>query len=83
MVTHCNLGMEVLFHTTQDMKDLYFHFMKPRGMLDYICYFLNEFEYEEGIRLDITGIYPYTIVEKYIRLENQLKILGKIQALRG
>ena len=81
MISHHNLGLDVLLHTTQDMKDLYYHWMKPKGMMDYVIYILNELEFEESIRLDVIGIYPHTIVEKYIRIENQLSILGRIKSL--
>ena len=57
--------------------------MKPRGLLDYVAYILNEFEFEEGVRIDMIGIYPHTIVAKYIRLENQLNLLGQIKSLAG
>ena len=82
MLSHDNLGLDVLLHTTQDMKDLYYQWMRPRGMMDYIAYILNDLEFEDGIRLDITGIYPHTIVTKFIRLENQLNLLGQIRAFR-
>jgi hypothetical protein len=81
MIVSCNLGMIVLLHTTQEMKDFVYRFAKPRGLLDYIDYILNESEFEESIRLDTIGIYPHTIVEKYIRIENQLGILGRIKSL--
>lgn len=83
MICHDHLGMECLVHTTQEMKDLYFHFMRPRGMLDYITYILDEFEFEDGVRLDTIGIYPNTIVTKYIRIENQIWLLGQIKSLSG
>lgn len=82
MMSSYNLDMDVLLHTTQDMKDLYYQWMRPRGMMDYVTYILNELEFEDGIRLDITGIYPHTIVTKFIRLENQLNLLGQIQAFK-
>lgn len=81
MLAHENLEMECLLHTTQEMKDIFYHWMKPRGMMDYVVYILHELEFEEGIRLDTIGIYPYTIVTKYVRLENQIELLGKIKSL--
>ena len=81
LFVHYDLGADILLHSTQEMKDLYFHFMKRTGLFDYFSYILNEFEFEEGIRLDPIGIYPYTIITKYVRLENQIEILGKIKSL--
>ena len=81
MISHVNMELSILLHTTQEMKDLYYHWMKPRGLMDYISYILNEQEWEDGIRVDIVGIYPNTIVVKYIRLENQLYLIGRIKSL--
>lgn len=81
MMAHDNLSMDVLLHTTQDMKDIYFGWMKPKGMLDYIEYLLNEMENEDGIRLDIAHNFPRTIVVEAITLDNQLNILGQLRWL--
>lgn len=83
MVCHYEYDMDVLFHTTQDMKDLYYHWMKPRGLMDYVSYILNELEFEDGVRLDTTGIYPQTIVTTALRLENQHYILQAIRNIAG
>lgn len=83
MFAHDNLDLEVLLHTTQEMKDTYYHWMKPRGLMDYVSYILNEFEWENGIRIDVVKFYPDTIVVNWIRLENQLSLLGRIKAFTG
>lgn len=83
MVCHHHLSMECLLHTSQEMKDMYYHWLKPRGMMDFIDYIITEEEWEEGIRLDVIGIYPNSIVVKSIRIENQLNILGQIKSLTG
>lgn len=83
MIAHYDLDMNILLHTTQEMKDLYYHFMKPRGLMDYIDYILNEWEYEDGLRIDVMNLYPHCIVVKAIRLENQLSLLGQIKSLAG
>jgi hypothetical protein len=83
MLCHDKMNMEVLLHTTQDMKDIFYHWMKPRGMMDYIKYIINEREWEEGVRIDVTGIYPNTIVVNWIRIENQMALLGQIRSLAG
>lgn len=83
MICHNNMNMECLFHTTQNMKDLFFHWMKPKGMMDFICYIMNETEWQDGIRVDTERFYPNTIVEKWIRLENQLSLIGKIKSYKS
>jgi hypothetical protein len=82
MLCHDKLSMDTILHTTQDMKDLYYHWMKTFGMMDYIFDIIIEREWQEGIRIDIVGFYPDTIVTKAIRLENQLSLLGRIQCFR-
>jgi hypothetical protein len=81
MIAHCNLHLPVLLHTTQSMKDMYYHFMKPRGLLDFVEDLINETENEDGIRLDVIATYPRTIITKSIRFENQINILGQIKWL--
>jgi hypothetical protein len=83
MISHYDCDMDILLHTTQDMKDLYYHWMKPRGMMDYVAYILNELEFEDGVRLDTIGIYPQTIVTQSLRLENQHYLLNQIRSLAG
>lgn len=83
MISHDNLEMDVLFHTTQEMKDVFYHWMKPRGLMDYIDYILNELEWENGVRIDVVNYYPRTIVVKSIRFENQVSLLGNIKSLAG
>lgn len=81
MMAHYDLNMKVLIHTTQEMKDMYYHWMKPRGLMDYVNYMITEFEWEDGIRIDNAKIYPQTIVVSAIRFENQLGIIGRIKSL--
>ena len=81
MKCHSDMTMDILLHTTQEMKDIYYHWMKPRGLMDYIADILNEMEYEDSIRVDTIGIYPQTIVTKALRLENQIYILNQVRSL--
>ena len=83
MMVHENLKMDILLNTTHEMKDIVYKFSKPMGLMDYIDYILDEREYEDGIRIDTLRILPKTIVVKYIRLENQLSLLGKIKSMAG
>ena len=81
MMAHYDLNMDVLLQTTQEMKDLYYHWMKPKGLMDFIEYLLNEKETEDGVRIDVKASYPNTIVVQSIRLENQIFLLGKVKWL--
>jgi len=81
MMSHLDFHMEILFHTTQELKDLYFQWLKLRGLMDYIDYILTEQEWEDGVRIDNIKVYPRTVVTKFIRLENQLIILNQVKSL--
>lgn len=80
MLTHYDFHMDNLLLTTQEMKDLYYHWMKARGLMDYIDYIIDEKEEERGIKVNVVAG-PDTIVVKYIRLENQMSLLRKIKSL--
>jgi hypothetical protein len=83
MICSENFGMDILLHTQQDMKDIYYHWMKPRGMMDYVKDILTELEWVESIRLDVINIYPNSIQIKAITVENQMIILQQIKSLSG
>jgi hypothetical protein len=83
MISHDALHMQVLVHTTQDMKDFYYHWMKPRGLMDYVSYILNEQEWETGLRVDVERYYPDTLITKAITLDNQIALLGMIKCFSG
>lgn len=85
MLSHDELGMTVLLHTTQEMKDLFYKWMKPRGLMDYVDDILNENERETGVRMDTHVIvgYTYCILTKALRFENQLQLLGQLKSIVG
>ena len=96
MIVHENLDMNVFVHTTPDMKDLYYQFMKPRGLLDYVDYIIAGTEFESGIWISSSGMVrrgermvmigtwaPVDIIVKCISFENQVGLLGRIKSLSG
>ena len=83
MISAYDLHLDIVFQTTQEMKDFYYKWMKPKGLMDYVKDILNEREFERGIHLDTVGKYPMTVVVKYVRYENQLLVLGEIKTIAG
>jgi hypothetical protein len=81
MFANHSFNLNVLFHTTQDLKDIYYNWMKPKGLLDYISYILTEHENENGIRLETSYTRSPSIIVNSIRLDNQLSIIGCIKTL--
>lgn len=84
-LTQCvktQLHMNILLLTEQEMKDLYFHYLREKGLFDYIDYILTPEEKEFGIRLDNNYDIPPTVKVDFIRLENQIKIFNTIRDFR-
>ncbi len=75
-------NFNVLVESPKDMIDSYFHYMKKRGIFDYIDDILPRPCYEDGIRLDTELNFPRTIVIKKIGFENIYNILGQIGVIR-
>jgi hypothetical protein len=55
-VAKCELLMTVLIEAKEDEKDMYWKFMRPRGMMDYVNYIITPEEKENGFRIDLSEI---------------------------
>jgi len=55
-VAKCELFMTVLLEVKEDEKDMYWKFMRPRGMMDYISYIITQEEKESGFRMSLSEI---------------------------
>lgn len=78
-----HLTMDVLVETEKSMKDLYYEYLRRKGLLDYTDQLVTPEEREEGVRLDVELNYPKTIKLNYIRFDNVRGLLGQIEFLRG
>ena len=81
MASKCDLGLDVLIECEQGLKDAYFRFLKPRGMLDYVDYLITPQENEDGIRLDTELNYSRTVVVNRIIIENSFIIIKQIETI--
>tara|TARA_R100000234_G_scaffold79571_1_gene49815 strand:- start:1459 stop:1692 length:234 start_codon:yes stop_codon:yes gene_type:complete len=71
--------MSVLLECESDMKDIYWEFMRKRGMFDFISDIVIPLE-ESGLGLDIkVRSQRSTIITKFIRFENQEDLIEKIE----
>ena len=69
----------ILLECEQGTEDMYWHFMLKRGMFDFISDIVVPLE-EKGVSLDIRiRQQRATILTKYIRLENQVEIIGQMK----
>lgn len=75
------LKMDVLIETERVMRDLYFKFLKDKGMYDYVSDLTFPEEKEDGIRIDDKLTYPKTILVKRITFENVVNLLGQVKSL--
>ena len=72
-------GMNILLECEAGMKDIYWEFMRKRGMFDFISDIILPFE-ERGLRLDTqVRNQQATVVTKYIRAENQIELIDSIK----
>ena len=71
--------MDVLLECEPGTEDLYWKFLNQRGMFDFVSDIINPFE-ERGLSLDTkVRRQRATIITKYIRIENQSKIIESIK----
>tara|TARA_R110002020_G_scaffold10978_1_gene41930 strand:- start:607 stop:834 length:228 start_codon:yes stop_codon:yes gene_type:complete len=71
--------MDILLECEEGTEDLYWKFLRPRGMFDFVSDIIFPLK-EKGLRLD-TEIRAQraTIITEYIRLENQMHIINSIK----
>ena len=78
MEAKSGLNLPVLIEVEQDMKDLYYSYMKKLGLMDFVDQYVTPEESEEGIRIATELKYPMTIRTKNIRFDNTLLICPSI-----
>ena len=79
MESKYTLRMDVLIEASQDLKDYYFYFLRPRGMIDFVEDFITPLERVDGIRIDTELNYPKTVVAQKITIFNYRDIFSKVQ----
>ena len=69
----------VLLECERGTEDMYWQFMRSRGMFDFISDIIEPLQ-ERGVSLDTTiRQQRATILTKYIRLENQIEIISQMK----
>lgn len=72
-------GANVLLECEQGTEDMYWQFMRSRGMFDFISDIVWPLQ-EKGISLDIKiRRQRATILTKYVRFENQVEIVKQMK----
>ena len=76
-----NLHSDVLIESPIDMIDLNYHYMRSKGIFDYVDDIQPLFVKEDGIRLDVEPNFPKSVIVKAITFQNVRNILGQIKNL--
>lgn len=76
------IELDNLIEIEQTYKDIYYNYMKQKGLMDFVCQIITPPEKENGIRIDYEYNYSYTIKTDRIIFSNILNILGQITQLR-
>ncbi len=82
LTLYCNVFLKDDVVIESEDADIYYHWIKPRGGMDFIEDFVRPGA-ENGIHLDIEHNFPQTIVTDRIAPENVHQLIRMIQAARG
>lgn len=81
LVTRSELSTSNLIEAEQEVKDIYYKYLKSKGLFDFVDQIITPQENEFGIRLDTELNYPLTIRAKSITCVNCVNLLGQIKHL--
>ena len=70
--------MDVLLESDEELKDIYWRFMRSRGMFDYFADIVTPKENERGVRIDAAINKPLTFVAKSITVYNERLLIKKL-----
>lgn len=73
------LEMMVLLSCENDMKDLYWYWLKNRGAFDFVKDIINDKSSERGITMASKSA---TIQIKYLRVENLNYVINRLNTLK-
>ena len=83
LVSKENLQLDVLMECPKDSQDFYFKYMKKMGIFDYVDDIIYPEFRIEGIRIDTSHSFPYTVATDRITFVNFNTILGQIIHLKN
>jgi len=81
MTTKSQLEMSNILEVEDEYKDLYYHYIRNKGLHDYVEQLITPKENEMGIRLDTDYNFPLTVKTDRISFQNVKNILGQIAYL--
>ncbi len=81
MVSSIDLKQDVLIESQKEYVDIYYNYLKKKGLYDFVEEFIQPEWRVDGIRIDTELNYPKTIKTNYIRYENVENLLKQIKGL--
>ena len=81
MVSRIDLNQEVLIESKKEYVDIYYNYLKKKGLYDFVQEFVQPEWRVDGIRIDTELNYPKTIKTNYIRYENVDNLIKQIKDL--
>ncbi len=79
LTLYCQTFLRLSIVLESDQADLYYHWIKPRGGMDFVDDIVRPGS-EDGLHLDIEPRFPGTLVTDRIAPENLGRLLGCIRA---
>jgi hypothetical protein len=80
LTLYCHILLKLDIVIESDATDFYYHWIKPRGGMDFIRDFVRPGS-EEGPRLDVACTKPRTVVTDRIAPENVHRLIAAIRSL--
>ena len=81
MVSALDFKQDVLIESEKEYVDIYYNYLKKRGLYDFVEEFIQPEWRVDGIRIDTELNYPKTIKTNYIRYENVENLIKQIKSL--
>ena len=81
MVSNLDLKQTVLIESEKEYVDIYYNYLKNKGLYDFVEVFIQPECRVDGIRVDTELNYPKTIKTNYIRCENVENLIKDIKNL--
>ena len=81
MVSALDFKQDVLIESEKEYVDIYYNYLKKKGLYDFVEEFIQPEWRVDGIRVDTELNYPKTIKTNYIRYENVENLIKQIKGL--
>lgn len=79
--SRCDLKLYNLIEVEQELKDVYFIYMKELGLMDYVEQYVTPEERVSGLRIDVDFNYTNTIKTNSIDFGNAGRITEQLKRL--